>query len=56
MAKRESKLTKDLERLQQRIQTSRKSLHQTGIKAEGLGASIQAARIATDARKQKWLK
>ena len=56
MAKKESKFAKELERLQRRLQTCKKSLQLTEIKAEDLDASIQAARLATAARKPKWAK
>lgn len=48
-----SKITKDLERLNQRIQNSKKSLHQSQIKVEDLDALIQATRMRRDARKHK---
>jgi hypothetical protein len=57
MMKGDSKLTKDLERLQQRLQSSRRSLHQSEIKAEDLDATIQSAtRMVNEARKHRHIK
>lgn len=41
-------MEKELERLKRRLQASKKTLHDTGIKAENLDASIQTAMRARE--------
>lgn len=53
ISKGDSKLSKDLERLNQRIQASKISLHQSEIKVEDLDALIHATKAAREARKHK---
>lgn len=49
----ESKLARELERIHQRLQASRKTLHQSEMKVEDLDALIHATREASEARKLK---
>lgn len=52
-AGRGSKLARELERINQRLQAGRKFLHQSEMKVEDLDALIHATREASETRKQK---
>ena len=53
MAKEDSKLTKDLERLNRRIQEMEVRLRESGAKAKNLEASLQAANQGKEDIKHK---
>lgn len=52
MARENSGIGKDLERITKRLQAGKKSLHRTELKAEDLDASIQTAIRNRELRKK----
>jgi len=49
----ESKIARDLERIHQRIQASKKTLHQSEMKVEDLDALINTVKTSREAHRQK---